>query len=411
MLSADISGFTALSERLAGTRTAWYGGEVHEFGGDAIVVGLDAYDDSTNSYVARSACDRAMTTDREIENGAADAGRRLRRCDTVAVTNAAWETDPMTGLPLHALDYAPDVAVYDVMTAGGAPAWFDELDLRPAPPFQHVGTHATGPETWLLADAARDMELALRSRLIDEQGDIVVGALPGTDDASAETLDAVLDWLADHGLAHPPPDPDEHPLVAAGRLVQEDLCLMVHRDGAWHLDAGVLCFPTLWQLHDRLGLPMPMVHERVAHYDEISDRVDRFFDRLPVGRVVWRRNFSVKPYPHLYVPTVKTEMGRGAHAVDVDGAPYWIRTERQTLRRLPRSGAIVFAIKIQTTRAGVLRHRPDIAAAMAEHFRSWDAPQREYKFAGSDLFVAFVDWLDAVAAGGHSSPEEPSTST
>lgn len=310
----------------------------------------------------------------------------------------SWETDADTGLPVHALDYAPDVAVYDAMSGGEPPAWLDEIDLRPAPPFHHVGTHVTTPDRWLLADAARDMELALRARLLDERREVVFGAGPGTERASTETLASVVDWLDAQGIAHAAPDPDEHPLAAAGRLVQEDLCLMIRRDGAWHLDAGVLCFPTLWQLHDRLGLPMPTVHEHVAHYDEISGRVDRFFDRLPVDRVVWRRNFSVKPYPHLYVPTVKTEMGRGAHDVAADGSPYWIRTERQTLRRLPESDVIVFAIKIQTTRAGVLRRRPDLAAAMAEHFRAWDALLRDYKFAGSDLFVAFVGWLDDLAA-------------
>ena len=125
------------------------------------------------------------------------------------------------------------------------------------------------------------MELALRSRLLDERRDVVYGALPGTDEAAATTLGLVCSWLGDHDIEYAAPDPDDPPLVAAGRLVQEDLCLMMHRDGEWHLDAGVLCFPTLWDLHDRLGLPTPRVHERVAHYDEIESRVDRFFDRLP----------------------------------------------------------------------------------------------------------------------------------
>lgn len=315
----------------------------------------------------------------------------------MAVGRGDWVPDPETGLPRHALRYGPDTSVYDRMVEStGTPAWLDELDLRPAPPHQRVGTHAVPVSSWLLADAAREMELDLRRRLLDERRDVVFGARPGSEAAAAETLALVVDWLAEQRIGHAPVDPDEHPLIAAGRLVQEDLCLMIRRDGDWHLDAGVLCFPTLWQLHDRLGLATPDVHERVAHYDEISARVDRFFDRLPAGRVARRRNFSVKPYPHLYVPTVKTLMGRGGHTVDADGSPYWLRTERQTLRRLPESGAIVFAIRVQIARAGVLRRRPDIATAMAAHLRSWDRPQREYKFAGSDLFVAFVDWLDAI---------------
>ncbi|UDY34542.1 heme-dependent oxidative N-demethylase family protein [Dermatobacter hominis] len=233
-----------------------------------------------------------------------------------------WQADAATGLPRHALAYEPDADLYVAMVdEHGPPAWLDELDLRPAPPTLHVGTHAGSTDEWLLADQARSMELALRSRLLDERRDVVFGALPGTDAAAEELLAEVTSWLRGHDIDHDPPDPDEHPLAAAGRLVQDDLCLMARRDGAWHLDAGVLAFPSHWRLHDRIGLPMPLVHEHVAHYDEIGDRVDRFFDRLPVGRVVRRRNLSVQPHPHLYCPTAKSEMRPDVHRVQPDGHP------------------------------------------------------------------------------------------
>lgn len=307
--------------------------------------------------------------------------------------------DGATGLPVELLPWAPDTAVYDAMLRDdGPPAWLDELDLRPTPPNQRVGTHATTADRWLHADRARTMELALRSRLLDERRDVVFRSAPSADGAARETLDLVLRWLGEQGLAHDLPDPLEHPLVAAGRLVQEDLCIMVRRDGAWHLDAGVLCFPTLWRLDDRFGLPTAVVHERIPHYDEIETRVDRFFDRLAPGKVVWRRNLSVKPYPHLHVPTYKAQMPVGVHEIAPDGAPYWLRSERQTLRRLEGHDAIVFAIRVQVVPVRALLRRPDVAAAMAEHLRSWDEATRSYKFAGSDRFDAFVEWLDQVAA-------------
>lgn len=307
-------------------------------------------------------------------------------------------SDPATGLPVELLDYAPDTAVYDAMVAAeGAPGWLDELDTRAGEPFVHMGTHATPATAWLCADAARDMELALKRRLFAERRDVVFAALPSADAASEELLGEVLAWLREQEIAHQPPDASEHPLAAAAQLVQEDLCLMVQRDGDWHLDAAAVCFPSVWTMHDRLGQPTVTLHERVPHYDELSDRVDRFFDRLQPGKVVWRRNWSFKPYPHLHVPTSKTELPAGGHAVGDDGSPYWLRTERQTLRRLPASGAIVFAIRVQVLRAGVLRQRPDVAAALAELYRSWDAPMRGFKFAGSDLFVGFVDWLDTIS--------------
>lgn len=306
--------------------------------------------------------------------------------------------DAATGLPEDLLAYAPDVAVYEAMIRrDGPPPWLDELDTRPGDPFVHMGTHATPDDTWLLADDARDMELALKRRLFDERRDVVFGALPSADTASEELLGEVLAWLDGQGLPHEAPDPAEHPLAAAARLVQDDLCLMIPRDGDWHFDGGAVCFPSVWRMRDRIGQPTLALHERVPHYDTLTDRVDRFFDRLQPGRVVWRRNWSFKPYPHLHVATSKTELPAGGHRVAGDGAPYWLRTERQTLRKLPLSGAIVFVIRVQVAPAGVLRSRPDVARSLAEMYRSWDEPMRAFKFAGSDLFVGFVDWLDEIA--------------
>ena len=96
---------------------------------------------------------------------------------------------------------------------------------------------------------------------------------------------------------------DLHPLDAAGRLVQEDLCLMVLRDGAPHLDAASLCFPSYWRLADKLGRPMADVHGPVAHYaDELAAKVDTFLQRLRPERPVWRRNWSIHDDPTLLPP-------------------------------------------------------------------------------------------------------------
>ena len=319
--------------------------------------------------------------------------------------------DPRTGLPSDLLEYAPDVSVYDAMVErDGPPAWLDELDTRSGDPFVHMGTHATPLDTWLLADDARDMELALKRRLIAERPDTVFGCLPTAEAAAHELLREVAAWLTRQGLAHDPPDPSEHPLLAAGRLVQDDLCLMIRRDGDWHFDGGTVCFPSLWRMRDRLGQPTITLHERVPHYDSLSDKVDRFFDRLQPGKVVWRRNWSIKPYPHLHLATAKTELPLAVHAVAPDGSPCWLRTERQTLRRLPESDAIVFVIKVQVARAGVLRQRPDVARALATMYRSWDEPMRRFKFAGNDLLAPFVTWLDSISTGSSAGREGSSSS-
>ncbi|MGD9705439.1 MAG: DUF3445 domain-containing protein [Acidimicrobiia bacterium] len=290
------------------------------------------------------------------------------------------------------LEYAPDAEIY---RRAGTPSWLDELDLRPGPPFARMGTHALDPTSWLIADAARDMELELRGRLIDDRGAEVFAAHPGTEQASEEVLALVTDWSRGRGLGDPPAA--AHPLEAAARHVQEDLCLMVHRDGDWHLDAGALCFPTFWSLQDKLGRPTSAVHGPVAHYaGSLSTRVDRFFDRLRPATPVWRRNLSVKPYPLLFLPTSRTVQPIGELEVADDGAPMWLRSERQTLRRLPDSDAILFTIRVQLAPASTLLGRPDRARDLAAMYRSWDQAMLDYKIGANDIVPAFVPWLERV---------------
>ena len=246
------------------------------------------------------------------------------------------------------------------------PAWLDELSLHPSPPHLRMGTRSLDLDRWLIADEHRETELDLRRRLIAERREDVFGALDGTDAACAETLALVRDWLQTQEHVGGTADLDDHPLAAAGRLVQEDLCLMVRHDDGWYLDAAVLCFPTLWLLGDKLGRVNADVHAPVPHFaEELRAKVDGFFDRLSPGKPVWRRNFSIMPEPMLCLAAREFDPPLSSVTLAADGAPLWLRSERQTLRRLPESGAILFTIRVQIAPAGVLLARPDRARDLA----------------------------------------------
>ena len=288
--------------------------------------------------------------------------------------------------------YAPDTAQYE---AAGVPAWLDELELTPAPPYVKMLTRALADD-WLIADQFRPMELALRRRLLDEQHDLVFAMNPEAEDAAAETLELVETWLAEKMLPAPPSG--YHPLEAAGRAVQEDLCLMVRHDDGWHLDGAVLCFPSFWSLTEKFGRAALGLHDGVAHYEtELSSKVDRFFDRMRPGQIVWRRNLSVKPYPLLFVPLPKRAQPVGDLGATHDGSPFWLRSELQTLQLLPRSGAILFTIKLQLAPARVLMQRPDRAADLLAMYRSWDEEMVRYKIAANNLAPGFIPFLERLA--------------
>jgi len=277
-----------------------------------------------------------------------------------------------------------------------APAWLDELRLEPGPPFLAMGTRALDPATWLVVDDDHPRDLERKRRLLAGRRAHVVALGEGADDASAELLDLVRAWLAAHatGVGRAPAVAGEHPLVAAALSVQEDLVLLRRREDAWVVAAGAVCFPSRWSIADKVGRPLAGVHAGVEHYDrELRERVDRFHDRLAVDRPVWRRNWFVYPTDELHLtPDVHVPP---PCAVAADGSPLWIRSERQTLRRLPRSGAIAFTIRVQRAPLGVLRDRPDVARRMLQAVRSWDAPTRA-SASTAEVLAPLTTWLEGL---------------
>ena len=77
--------------------------------------------------------------------------------------------------------------------------------------------------------------------------------------------------------------------------------------------------------------------------------MDRFFSRLEVGKYVRRVNWSVTTNPNLYSAGKGTNHAYEGDEIselkDVDVESTFVRCERQTLHRLPKSKALVFAFK------------------------------------------------------------------
>lgn len=225
-------------------------------------------------------------------------------------------------------------------------AWMDEIDLDPHAPAAAMGTRALGSRSWLVRDDQHGVELALKRRLHKERRDDVLRVDATCTGAGSE----VLRLLRADGAELV--DDDVHPLERAGLSVQEDLCLMRRLPSGWHLAAGSVCFPSRWRLAHKVGLHVTQVHEPAEGYAEtLATRVDRLFDGLR-DAPVWRRNWFVHPDPDLFQPDRPANGDPVVAAADV-GDSLYLRSERQTLRRLDVEGAwILFTIRIQQTSLG-----------------------------------------------------------
>lgn len=139
-------------------------------------------------------------------------------------------------------------------------------------------------------------------------------------------------------------------LADAAQSVWEDLCVLTRStDGEpYRLTGAAVAFPTDWDVSAKMGLPLAGVHAPIHGYAKhLSDGVDRFLDGLQAGEIYGRTNWFVVASDALrYLPQEAPGL-RFAHVTAENaGETLFVRSERQTLRRLPETGAILFTIGI-----------------------------------------------------------------
>jgi dimethylamine monooxygenase subunit A len=275
-----------------------------------------------------------------------------------------------------------------------------------------MGLRPLDPARWLEVDGARRHELFDKAGLLGTVRDRVVAVLPGSEAAGAELLAAVLDYLDTHHPGTVAPGlgatvverstgvvvdtTSLHPLDAAARLVQEDLCLMERRGRSWVLTAASVCFPSRWDLRAKVGRDLATIHQPVPGYQEaIGAPVEAFFDRLTVERPMWRLNWTLIDRPDLHQPDPS---GRRRPAVGAQpGRELWFRVERQTLRRLTERPAITFTIRTYVTALGdLVAAHPGVVESLRATLPTVPPATVAYKgWAG--MVGPLRDWLDAVA--------------
>jgi hypothetical protein len=268
-----------------------------------------------------------------------------------------------------------------------------------------MGLTKLGPhESWIDIDDAYASDLREKRRLLASERAQVLATLPGSEQAQAEVGDAVAQHLVAFHARRPEVLASGETsevdgarggaVESAARLVQEDLCIMERVDTTWCLTAAAVCFPTRWDLPSKLGLPLAAIHDPVPGYPRIAAAADRFFDALAPGSVFRRANWSLLDDPALFQPRA---LRGGAPDEQLDahsaGDRVWLRVERQTLQRMPRTGAILFTIRIHRTPLRALSDDSATAASLAAALRSMDGDLVHYKalVPVRDAALAFLD--------------------
>ena len=261
-----------------------------------------------------------------------------------------------------------------------------------------MGIISLNLDEWLEPDEYYYRELLEKEALLANQNNEVFQSKKGSQLAQQEVLDLIIDYMNTFHSELVRIDGDkifidgikrnfsrkefaEMPLNLAGRLVQEDLCLMAPGDTGYTLEAASLCFPSRWRLIDKIGKRMVDIHSPVPDYeDKLARPVDRFFDKLDINKPVWRVNWSLTDDPDLYQPIRKTstDYSRSINSKNA-GDLIFLRCERQTLRRLPNTGWILFSIKTYVDKVSALAVQPEALVDLAHSVKNMSADMQQYK--------------------------------
>ncbi|KAF8866673.1 hypothetical protein BDZ45DRAFT_640007 [Acephala macrosclerotiorum] len=146
----------------------------------------------------------------------------------------------------------------------------------------------------------------------------------------------------------PPTDPIKAWEIIGQNLDEDFLILLPSEDGdGYRLMGYVTCFPAGFNTKEKFGMKLREIHVPVPGYKaKLEKSMDRFFERLEVGKVVKRSNWSINTKHQLFAAS-GTHLYEGEEAVeeDINIDTTFLRCERQLLHRLPQTKALVFNFK------------------------------------------------------------------
>lgn len=198
------------------------------------------------------------------------------------------------------------------------------------------------------------------------------------------------------------PIESDDPLRYASLLIQDDLALMIEgSDGQYYLKGGSIVLPGFWRLEDKLNMSLAQIHleGNVPQYKEkLQQSMDKFFHKLTPENLFVRHNYGIQTDDNLaWASSIGPEDTYGSlsyqdqrHLTIED---LYFRCERQTLRRLPRTKAILFTIRTYFHPITDIAQEPGIPARLASAIWSWpdDVAHHRGKEKYGDLLLKYLD--------------------
>ncbi|KAK9479458.1 hypothetical protein V1514DRAFT_327964 [Lipomyces japonicus] len=270
--------------------------------------------------------------------------------------------------PQPAVELCPDPTPLTELTLEK----LETYDDRPWRPFrwpyhQTMSIFKLDINHWLDMDKWYKRYITEHVRVIRETGSDYCDCLPQGEEASEELLQVVVNHLTkrypnlfkrteigvDNLITGESMDLSkpykEHPLHYIARLAKEDFYLVQRNpdDGKHYLVAAVVPAPGgFFSVKDKIGQHIDTIHTEVPYYEEkLKVSMERWFARMKPNDPVERASWFVCWDHELRCNGIFNQSSDGGGVVpeSTEFEKYNVRVCRQTLRRLPKTNAIIFS--------------------------------------------------------------------
>lgn len=141
--------------------------------------------------------------------------------------------------------------------------------------------------------------------------------------------------------------------------------------------AGCVCFPSSWALEEKIGRPLDTIHAPVPTLNEqFANPVQQFLARIKPG-ISWERiNWGLSRSPELNQHPSR-KLARLDATVTLEEV--WFRAEYQSLIALPKTGGVLFGIRLVIEPLTKLRSDKNFMEGLTRAIQSMPEPIAAYK--------------------------------
>jgi len=166
--------------------------------------------------------------------------------------------------------------------------------------------------------------------------------------------------------------------LALGQFWETDyLLLKCDTDEEIRLYGGCLCFPSSWRLSDKIGKRIEFIHGPVPGLNQsIGQGIHKFLAALKPGTASLRHNWGLARSPELNHHPDR-DLPRLDATVNADEV--WLRVEHQALVALPKSGGILFGIRVVNHPLQEVKVDPIAAARLCRALETMPDEMARYK--------------------------------